>query len=95
MPKESSSEKRVVVVDPKLIMERMLHYRERQHAWHAFKKIYWGIYAFIIGLALIYYNALGLTVNIFLGIAVLLFAVMFIISGLVESLHHKLMKKYG
>ncbi len=95
MPKESADEKRVVVVDPKLIMERMLHYRERQHAWHAFKRIYWGVYAFIIGIILLYYSAFNLTLNLFFGTAVMLFAVMYIISGLVESLHHKLMKKYG
>ncbi len=95
MPKDSPNEKKVVVVDPKLIFERMLHYKEKQHAWHAFKRLYWGTYAFIIGIVLLYYNTFNLTLNLFFGIAVLLFAVMFIISGLVESLHYKFMKKYG
>ena len=91
----SDGRREVVVVDPKLLIERMLHYKERQHAWHVFRKLYWGIYAFIVGVILVYYGALNLTLNLFFGIVVLLFAVMFIISGLVESLHHKFMKKYG
>ncbi len=97
MPKSenASAKKQVVVVDPELLMNRMLHYRERQHAWHVFRNLCWGIYAFIIGVILVYYVALNLSLNLFFGIAVLLFAAMFIISGLVESLHLKFMKKYG
>lgn len=92
MPK---SEERVVVVDPKLLMQRMLHYRERHHAWHIFRTVYWSIYLLIMGVLLIYYTSLSISVNTLLGIAAILGAVMLIIFGLVESLHHKLMKKYG
>lgn len=91
MPKRDN----VVVVDPKMVMERYLHYKERHHGWHVFRSLYWAIYLIIVSLLLLYYNTLYLTLNIFFGTVILLFAVMLILYGLAEALHHRLMKSYG
>ncbi len=88
-------EKDVVVVDPQLMMDRMLHYKERHNAWYVFRSVYWSLYLIAIGLLLVYYGQLGMTVNLFLGTALLIFAAMLILYGLMEALHHKLMRKYG
>ena len=90
-----AKEKNVVTVDPQLIVERMLHYRERHQGWHIFKSVYWGVYILVVGIFLVYYNQLGFTVNLFFGSSLILFAVMLILFGLTEALHHKLMKRYG
>ncbi|MCL4365231.1 MAG: hypothetical protein M1569_02235 [Candidatus Marsarchaeota archaeon] len=88
-------ERDVVVVDPQMIMDRMLHYKERHHAWYVFRSLYWSIYLIVVGLLLVYYVQLGLTLNLFFGTAFLIFAVMLILYGLMEALHHKFMRKYG
>ncbi|MDE1851930.1 MAG: hypothetical protein KGH69_04565 [Candidatus Micrarchaeota archaeon] len=90
-----NGKKNVVTVDPSLFMERMLHYRERHHGWHIFKRAYWAIYLIVISLFLLYYYSIQFTLNVFLGASLLLFAIMLIIYGLAEALHHKLMKRYG
>ncbi|MDE1824241.1 MAG: hypothetical protein KGI00_01490 [Candidatus Micrarchaeota archaeon] len=90
-----SEKKNVVTVDPSLIMQRVLHYRERHHGWHIFKRMYWALYLVVISLFLLYYYSIQFTLNTFLGVSMLLFAVMLIIYGLAEALHHKLMKRYG
>ncbi len=92
---EKQSASRVVVVDPKLLMERMLRYRESHRGWHIFRTMYWSIYFIVIGALLIYYNVIGFSVTVFLGSAFIIFAVMLILYGLTEALHHKFMKKYG
>lgn len=96
MPSQQKYDKdNVVVVDPKLIMERMLHYRERHHGWHIFRTIYWSIYFIVISIFLIYYSQIGFTVTLFFGVTLLVFAIMLILYGLTEALHHKFLKKYG
>ncbi len=87
--------KEVVVIDPQLWMERQLHYKERHAGWRIFRSIYWSIYLLLIGFILLSYTAIGLSPQIFFGIAIILLAVMVIIFGFVQALHHKLMKRYG
>lgn len=89
------NKKSVVVVDPDMIMKRVLHYRERHHGWHIFKRVYWAAYLIVISFFLLYYYSMNFTLNVFLGASMLLFAIMLIIYGLAEALHHKLMKRYG
>jgi hypothetical protein len=86
---------RVVVVDPKLLMERMLQYRERHRGWHIFRALFWSIYFIIIGVLLVYYNYIFTSVTLFLGTAFLVFAVMLILYGLTEALHHQFMRKFN
>ncbi len=98
MPVQQKYDKsNVVVVDPKLIMERMLHYRERHHGWHIFRTIYWSIYFIVLSALLIYYNQIGFSTQptLFFGVAFLIFAIMLILYGLTEALHHKFLKKFG
>ncbi len=92
---QKPSRESVVVVDPKLIMERMLHYRERHHGWHVFRTMYWSIYLLVISTFLIYYQEIGFTVTLFFGVALLVLAVMLVLYGLTEALHNKFLKKYG
>jgi hypothetical protein len=92
---EEHKGKNVVVIDPQLVVERMLHYRERHQGWHIFRSVYWGIYLLVIGTFLMFYSQLGFTINMFFGSSLILFAVMLILFGLTEALHHKLMKRYG
>lgn len=94
MPSKRKNET-VVVVDPRLYMERMLKYRERHQGWHIFRTLYWSIYFIVTGFLLLYYTGIGFTIPLFLGSVFILFAVMLILYGLTEALHHKLMQKYG
>ena len=90
-----SRNRNVVILDPQPLMDRLLHYRERHQGWHIFRTMYWSIYFIVIGLFLVYYAQIGFTVTLFFGSALLLFAVMLILFGLTEALHHKLMRRYG
>ena len=87
----------VMVIDPSMFMTRMLHYKERHHGWHIFRTMYWSIYLIVISVLLIYYNQIGFASEptLFFGVAFLLLAVMLILYGLTEALHHKFLKKYG
>ncbi|MDE1768550.1 MAG: hypothetical protein KGH67_05215 [Candidatus Micrarchaeota archaeon] len=84
-----------ITVDPTLLMNRFLHYRERHSGWYVFRYMYWSIYFIVVSILLLYYGPLNLTLNLFFGTIVLLFAVMLILFGLTESLHHKFLKKFG
>ena len=86
---------RIVVVDPKLVMERYLQYRENHKGWHIFRTLYWSIYFLVIGTLLVYYNSIFSSATAFLGTASLILAVMLILYGLTEALHHQLMRKYN
>ena len=55
----------------------------------------WSIYFIVIGLLLVYYNNIFTSTTLFFGTAFLVFAVMLILYGLTESLHHQLMRKYN
>lgn len=85
----------VVVVDPKLVMERYLQYRESHKGWHIFRTLYWSIYFIVIGVLLVYYGSIFTSATLFLGTAFIVFAVMLILYGLTEALHHQLMRKYN
>ena len=87
--------KNVVTIDPKMLMERMLQYREMHQGWHIFRTTYWAMFFIIVGMFLVYYDALGFTATLFFGAVSLLFAVMLVLFGLTEALHHKLMRRYG
>ena len=89
------SKSNVTIIDPSLWMERMLHYKERHHGWHIFRTLYWSIYLIVVSVLLIYYNEIGFTVTLFFGAALMILAIMLILYGLTEALHHKFMKKYG
>ncbi|MGC8710738.1 MAG: hypothetical protein ACP5RF_04005 [Candidatus Micrarchaeia archaeon] len=90
-----SKGKQVVVVDPDLWMNRMLHYNERHSGWQIFTSIYWSIFILFVGALLIYYNSLGLNLNLFFGLILFLLGLMVIVFGFTTSLHLKLMKRYG
>ncbi len=77
--------------------DRYLNYRSMHTGWLLFRSVYWAIYLLVIGGLLLYYNKLpfGLSLGGFFGVAIVLFAVMLIIYGAAESLHHKLMKRYA
>jgi hypothetical protein len=93
MPK--SKDENVVVIDPRMIHERMLNYRERHHGWNLFQTTYWAIYIIVLSILLISYSSINLTPTLFLGVAGMVLAFMLIIYGMVNSLHLKFMKKYG
>ena len=94
-----------VVVDPRLLYDRMLSYKEKHAGWAIFKALYWAIYIFAIGAFLLYvtqsaanatnFNAMQINWAQFVGFALVLLAIFLAIFGLVESLHLKLMKKHG
>ncbi len=77
--------------------DRMLEYNARHAGWIIFRSIYWSIYLLLLGLFLIYDSIINVAVSLqaFLGWAFTILAVMIIIFGAVETLHHKLMRKYG
>ena len=86
---------RVVLIDPTLLMDRLLHYREKHSGWNIFRFMYWSIYLIVIAMMLIYYDELGFTQNLFFGTAILILAIMLILFGLTEALHNKFLQKYG
>jgi len=88
-------EKNVVTIDPELWMNRMLHYQERHSGWAIFTSIYWSIYVLLLSFLLIFYNSLNFSVASFFGVALFVFAIMAIIFGFTQSLHYKLLKRYG
>ena len=90
----SNAKHNIVMMDTSLAHERMLHYKERHQGWHIFRTLYWSIYFIAVGMLLVYYNSIAFTLNLFLGTASMLLALM-LLYGLTEALHHKLMKKYG
>lgn len=83
-----------VIIDPSLQYQRQLHYMEKHSGLIIFKYMYWGMFLFILGLTwLTIGNVLGIA-N-YLSLEVVVFAVFFMIYGLVTSLHLKLMKRYA
>ncbi|MEM3212035.1 MAG: hypothetical protein QXR85_01845 [Candidatus Micrarchaeaceae archaeon] len=77
--------------------DRYLNYRAMHSGWITFRAIYWAIYILVIGGLLIFYGkaALPISWSLFLGTSLVLLAVMIIIYGAAESLHHKLMRKHA
>ena len=86
MPRESRSD-----------FDRYLDYKARHGGWIIFRSVYWAIYLVVLG-ALLIVNGSGsvlISGTIFFGVALELLAVMIIIYGAAEVLHHRLMKKHG
>ncbi|MDE1873944.1 MAG: hypothetical protein KGI04_02385 [Candidatus Micrarchaeota archaeon] len=77
--------------------DRMLAYQARHSGWIIFRSVYWAIYLLLLGIVLIFYSAASITISlqVFLGWAFTLAGIMIIIYGATETLHHKLMRKYG
>lgn len=91
--------KQIMVIDPTLQYERKLKYMEKHAAWEMFKTVWWGGYIFIIGMILLVYykDSPSITISIysFAGWALTIFALFYILYGLIFSLNLKLMKKYA
>lgn len=75
----------------------MLNYRVRHAGWIVFRSVYWAMYLMMLGVLLLFYGfqQVSVSLQVFAGWALALFAVMIIIYGAVEMLHNKLMRKYG
>jgi len=73
--------------------DRVLEYNAKQSGWYIFRTIYWGIYLLFLSFLLINAPA-SFSTSEFIGYAILLLAVMIIIYGIVEALHHNLMRKH-
>lgn len=93
MPREK--ERTIVTIDPSLQYARSLHYRERHSAWEIYKAVYWGLYVFVIGLLLMTTSQSSFVLVNFVGVALVLFALFFVVYGFSISMHLKLIKKYG
>ncbi|MGC8648372.1 MAG: hypothetical protein ACP5SJ_02630 [Candidatus Micrarchaeia archaeon] len=90
-----AEKKNVIVIDPELQYDRMLHYKEKHSGWEIFKGVYWGVYVFILGVLLITKVPAQMAVPKFFGWALSLFAIFIIVYGFSMSLHYKLMKRYA
>ena len=77
--------------------DRYLDYKARHSGWIVFRSVYWAIYLLVIGALLIVNGKLSFPISwaMFFGVALVLLAVMVIIYGAAESLHHKLMRRHG
>ena len=77
--------------------DRYLNYKAMHSGWITFRAIYWAIYLLVIGSVLIVYGKTSSPISwpLFSGTAIVLLAVMIIIYGAAESLHHKLMKRHA
>lgn len=91
MPRRSSA------VEKRDSFDRMLSYYARHSGWIIFRSIYWSIYLLFLGSTLLYYSTQNQSISIqtFFGFALSLLAIMFIVYGFTETLHHKLMKTYS
>ena len=77
--------------------DRMLAYNERHGGWIIFRSVYWAVYLLLLGVLLLYYsvNNISVSLQVFLGWAFTVLAIMLILYGAAETLHHKLMRRYG
>ena len=77
--------------------DRMLEYQARHAGWIIFRSVYWALYLMLLGILLIYYSAKGISISlqVFFGWAFTVLAVMIVVYGAAETLHHKLMRRYG
>jgi hypothetical protein len=83
--------------DEESTFDRLLDYEVRHAGWIIFRSVYWSIYLLVLGVFLLYYAAhnVDVSLQIFFGIALSILAVMIILYGFAEVLHHKLMRKYS
>lgn len=93
--KRMREKREIIMLDPTLLMDRILHYRERHSGWNVFRYVYWSIYLTTIAIMLLGYDEIGFTWNTFLGSSIIILVVMLIVYGLTTALHNKLLKKYG
>jgi hypothetical protein len=77
--------------------DRMLEYNVKHAGWIIFRSVYWAMYLLMLGILLLYYSAHNVTLSlqIFAGLSFSTLAMMIIVYGFAEVLHHKLMRKYG
>lgn len=77
--------------------DRMINFMAKQSGWIVFRSVYWAIYLLLLGILLLFYSVQQVSVSLqtFFGWAFTILAVMIIIYGAVETLHHKLMRKYS
>ncbi|VVB76657.1 Uncharacterised protein [uncultured archaeon] len=77
--------------------ERMLGHRARHTELVLFRSVYWASYLLIVGGLLLFYGLSGAQVSypVFFGYALCVLAMMVIVYGSVETLHHKLMSRHA
>jgi len=77
--------------------DRMLDFNVKHSGWIIFKAVYWAMYLLVLGVVLLYSSAHNVTISleVFGGLALSIMAMMVIIFGFSEILHHKLMRRYG
>ncbi|MDE1856564.1 MAG: hypothetical protein KGH98_00605 [Candidatus Micrarchaeota archaeon] len=91
----ASGKRMVITIDPSLQYARELHYREKHSGWQIYKAVYWSIYIFVVGLMLATLVPVPMSLNQFIGFALVILALFTIVYGFSESLHLKLMKRYA
>ncbi|MGC8495963.1 MAG: hypothetical protein ACP5MX_02035 [Candidatus Micrarchaeia archaeon] len=87
-----AEKKTIITIDPSIQYTRMLHYKEKHSGWEIFKAIYWSIYILLLGIFVLNFNP---SFSAFMGWAMVIFAMFFIVYGFSTSLHLKLMRKYA
>jgi len=77
--------------------DRMLAYNDKHAGWIVFRSIYWSMYLLMVGFTLLWYSLqnMQLSLQLFVGYAFSIAAIMMIVYGFAETLHHKLMRKYA
>ncbi|MGC8628738.1 MAG: hypothetical protein ACP5T4_00810 [Candidatus Micrarchaeia archaeon] len=77
--------------------DRYLNYKAMHSGWITFRAIYWAIYLLLLGSLLIVNGETNLPIEwpVFYGIALVLLAIMVIIYGAAETLHHKMMRRHA
>ena len=77
--------------------DRMLEYQARHAGWIIFRSVYWALYLLLLGVLLLFYStqSIAISLQVFFGWSFTVLAIMIIIYGAAEVLHHKLMRRYG
>ncbi len=90
-----AEKKTIVTIDPSLEYQRRMDYMERNAGWEIFKGVYWSIYIFVIGAILFAYVPGKFTQTEFLGLAVMLLAMFYVVYGFAIGLHSRTIKEDG
>ena len=88
-----AEKKTVVTIDPSLEYQRKLSYMEKNSGWEIFKAIYWSIYIFVMGATLFSFVPAVFSHTEFLGFAVMVLAMFYIVYAFVLSMHFRSMKR--
>ncbi len=77
--------------------DRMLDFNVKHSGWIIFKAVYWAMYLLVLGVVLLFDSVHNVTIPLetFAGLALSILAMMVIVFGFSEVLHHKLMRRYG